>query len=406
MLFAEVLGLALRALWGHKLRTLLTVVGVVIGVAAVIAVVSFVDGLNAYVAERVLNLGADVFLIGKSSPVITNMDEWLEMQRRRDLTMDDYHAVAENCPDCLWVGASLGRNGDVVFGNNSIRDTQVRGWSERMSYILDIEIEYGRHVSAHEVASAAPVVVVGWDIYDQLLRGRDPLQQDVRVDGAVFEVVGVAKKRGSALGQSRDNYVFMPITTYLKGYGGRQSIRIFGKARGEAALAAAMDQARVVLRARRHLRYDQKDDFSIENNQSFIAIWQGISSAFFMTIILISSIALLVGGIVIMNMMLVSVTERTREIGIRKALGAKRRDILLQFLVEACVMAGTGGALGILIGYGVATGVSALTSLPATVKVWSVVMGLTVATSIGLFFGVYPANRAARLDPVVALRHE
>jgi putative ABC transport system permease protein len=406
MHFWETIQLSLAALWSHKLRSLLTLLGVIIGVTAVIAVVSFVDGLNAYVAERIFNLGADVFLVGKTPGVITDMDTWLEANKRRDLTIDDYRAVAEACQDCRWVGTTLGRNGEVFYGNNSIRDTGIRGWSHLMPYIYDMNIEFGRHFSSVEEERSAPVVVIGRDIYDTLLSGLDPLGRQLRIDGAGFEVIGVAKKRGSALGQSRDNFVLMPVTTYMKRYGSRQSVRIWGKARGEDRLAAAMDQARLVLRARRHLRYDQKDDFALENNQSFLALWQGISSAFFVTIILIASISLVVGGIVIMNMMLVSVTERTHEIGIRKALGARRRDILLQFLLEASTIAGVGGAVGILLGLGIAQGVSALTSLPAAVELWSVLMGLAVATSVGLFFGVYPANRAARLDPVVALRAE
>lgn len=408
MNFWETVRLALGALWAHKLRTLLTLIGVILGVGAVIVVVSLVDGANSYMATRVFNfLGADVFVVSKASPVITNMDDWLESQRRRDLTMEDFRAVEEGCQACVWVGATLGRGGEVAYGNNSIRDTLVRGWTERVPYILDIPLEFGRHVSPHEVESAAPVVVIGWDIYQQLLPGLDPLNREVRVDGAVFQVIGVAQRRGSALGQSRDNFVLMPITTYIKRYGSRQSVlRIFGKSGGTEHLAAAMDQTRLILRARRHLAYNQKDDFALDNNEAFLATWKGISSAFFMTIILISAIALIVGGIVIMNMMLVSVTERTREIGIRKALGARRRDILLQFLVEASAIALVGGAIGIVGGLVVARVVSALTELPAAVKVWSVLMGLTAATSVGLFFGVYPANRAARLDPVVALRAE
>ena len=406
MNFWETIRLSLGALWAHKLRSFLTLLGVIIGVAAVIAVVSFVDGLNAYVAERVFNLGADVFLVGKAPAVITDMDTWLEASKRHDLNLDDYRAVAEACSDCRWVGAGLSRGGEVVFGNNSVRDTRVQGWTYTVPYIWNMDVEMGRHLSPGDDQRSLPVAVIGWDVYDTLLKGLDPLHRQVRVDGALFEVIGVIKKRGSTLGMSRDNFVLMPISTFMKRYGSRQSIRIFGKARSDAALTPAMDQARLVLRGRRHLSYDQKDDFAVENNQSFLALWAGISSAFFTTIILISSISLIVGGIVIMNMMLVSVTERTHEIGLRKALGARRRDILLQFLVEASALAFVGGALGILLGLGIAQMVSAFTSLPAAVKGWSVVIGLGVATSVGLFFGVYPANRAARLDPVAALRAE
>lgn len=406
MNFLETVQLALAALWAHKLRSLLTLLGVIIGVTSVIAVVSFVDGLNAYVAERIFNLGADVFLAGRSPAVIIDMDTWLEARKRREITWEDYEAVREACTECRWVGATLRRNGEVVFGNNSVRDTFIAGYTYYMPFIYDIEVEFGRHLSEAEQDRSAPVAVIGWDIYETLFNGLDPLNREVRVDGTPFQIVGVAKKRGSALGQSRDNFVIIPLSTYLKRYGSRQSLRIWGKAYGEERLEAAMDQVRLVLRARRHLSYNQNDDFALENNQSFLAIWESISAAFFVAIIAVSSIALVVGGIVIMNMMLVSVTERTREIGIRKALGARRGDILKQFLLEAGTIAFVGGAIGILLGLGIAQGVAALTSLPAAVKGWSVVMGLLVSTSVGLFFGVYPANRAARLDPVVALRME
>jgi putative ABC transport system permease protein len=406
MSFFETVQLALAALWVHKLRSLLTLLGVIIAVTSLIAVVSLVDGLNAYVAERIFNLGADVFLAGKAPAVITDMDTWLEANKRRDLTWEDYQAVKEACSECRWVGATLRRNGQVVFGNNSLRDPFIGGYTYYMPFIYDIDIEFGRHLSEAEEARSAPVAVIGWDIYENLFAGRDPINREIRIDGTLFQVVGVAKKRGSALGQSRDNFVIIPLPTYMKRYGSRQSLRIWAKANGEERLAAAMDQVRLVLRARRHLRYDEKDDFALENNQSFLALWQGISSAFFMTIIAVASIALVVGGIVIMNMMLVSVTERTREIGVRKALGARRGDILKQFLFEASTIAFVGGALGVLAGFAIAKGVSALTALPAVVKGWTILLGLLVATKVGLFFGVYPATRASKLDPVVALRQE
>jgi len=406
MRLGETIQLALQALWAHKLRSLLTLLGIIIGVSSVIAVVSFVDGLNTYVAERIFNLGADVFVASKAPLVITNMDAWLEAEKRRDLTMEDYREVEKTCTECRWVGATLRRRGEVIFSNNSLQDTRVVGWSYQMPYIYDMEVEWGRFYGPGEDDRSAMVAVVGWDVYEQLIVPHDPIGQEIRVDGALLEVIGVIEKRGSMLGQSRDNFVMIPLNTYYKRYGGRQSVYIWGKARGEETLPRAMDQARLVLRARRHLSYEQQDDFALETNESFLAIWAGISSAFFATIIAIASIALIVGGIVIMNMMLVSVSERTHEIGIRKSLGARRRDILLQFLLESSLLAFSGGLLGVAFGLALAFGISALFGLPAALKGWSIASGLAVATSVGLFFGVYPANRAARLDPVEALRAE
>jgi putative ABC transport system permease protein len=406
MLIGETIRLALQVLWMHKLRSVLTLLGIIIGVSSVIAVVSFVDGLNAYVAEKIFNLGADVFIASKAPVVITSMDAWLAAEKRRDLTMEHFGAVEEACTECQWVGATLRRRGEVVFGNNSLGDTFVAGWSYGMPYIYDMEVQWGRFYGPSEDDHSSMVAVVGWDVYEELIAPRDPIGQEIRVDGAVFEVIGVVEKRGSTLGQSRDSFVMIPLNTYDKRYGGRQSVRIWGKARAEGALPQAMEQARLALRIRRHLGPGQEDDFEVETNESFLAIWANISAAFFATIIAIASIALVVGGIGIMNMMLVSVSERTHEIGIRKSLGARRRDILLQFLLESSVLALLGGFLGVAFGLGLAFAVSALFGLPAAIKVWSIAGGLGVAISVGVFFGVYPANRGARLDPVVALRSE
>jgi putative ABC transport system permease protein len=249
---------------------------------------------------------------------------------------------------------------------------------------------------------------VGTDIVEQLLAGVDPLGQEIRVDGWTYQVIGVGKKKGKTLGQSADNYVMIPITVYIKKYGAHaNSIEIWGKASSTGApLNQAIDEARVVLRARRHDPPGQDDSFQVETNASLLSIWGDISNTFFMATIGIAAVSLVVGGIVIMNIMLVSVTERTREIGIRKALGARREDVLMQFLIEAVMLALLGGVLGVLAGIGVAEAVTALIGMPSSIKLWAVAAGLLVAASVGVFFGVYPARKAARLDPIVALRFE
>jgi putative ABC transport system permease protein len=407
MTFAEAMRISSASLWAHKLRSALTLLGVVIGVMSVVAVVSFINGLNSYVAEKIFNLGADVFLVNRGPTIVATIDDYLMTQKRRKFTLEDYQAVRDACRGCLEVGASLNHtNAEIKYGTNYLKDTNARGWTPSMTRLYDVDLTAGRHITDADLSRAAPVCTVGWDIVDNLLAGTDPLGRTIRVDGVECRVIGVGKKLGSALGQSRDNWVILPITTFQKEYGNQQSLRIWGKANGPERLDSTMDEVRQVLRGRRHLAYGAKDDFVIETNQSFLALWAGLTSAFFGVTVVIASISLVVGGIVIMNIMLVSVTERTSEIGLRKSVGARRRDILLQFLIEASTLSAIGGIWGILLGVLLAKLVSWVTPLPSAIETWSIVLGFLMATSVGLFFGIYPASRAARLDPVVALRAE
>jgi len=408
MTSTEGVRIALQSLWANKLRSFLTMLGVVIAVAAVIAVVTFTSGLDRYVAERVFRLGTDVFIVSKISPVITNVEQLIEGEKRKDLTMEDYYAVREACQKCSVVAASvLNPVGHVRYAEHSLNDTWIRGITPTMAIVLDLNLTSGRMLNDTDEDNRSAVAVIGTDVVENLFPGEDPLGKEIRVEGQIYRVIGVGEKQGKTLGQSLDNYIAIPISAYLKQYGSHTSIRISGKAHGVGSqLTGAIDEVRVVLRARRHDAPGQPDSFVAETNDNFLSLWRNLTQTLFITITAIAAIALVVGGIVIMNIMLVAVTERTREIGIRKAMGARRQDVLMQFLIESATVALLGGLLGVIFGISFAKAITALIGMPSAVRLWAVVAALFVATSVGLFFGVYPAKRAAKLDPIAALRFE
>jgi putative ABC transport system permease protein len=404
---SEAISIATASLWAHKMRTVLTLLGVVIGVTAVIAVVSLVGGLNTYVANAISNnLGADTFLINRAPSIISNIDQWQEAQKRRKFFYADYNYLLDNCHTCRNVAADLNTVGDVKYGTQDLSSTDIIGFTYQMPEVYKRDLAMGRYFTRMDELRSAPVCDVGYDIWNKLMPGSNPVGKEIRVDSGECQIIGVATKRGSLMGQSEDDWVIMPLTTYQTIYGGNNSLTLWAKAYSTKTLQITMDEVRLLLRGRRHVPYLKPDDFAMDTNQSFLQLWSSISSTFFGVTIGIASISLIVGGIVIMNIMLVSVTERTREIGLRKSLGARRVDIQKQFLIESSTIAAIGGAIGVSLGILLAKIVTWTTALPSSVALWSVLMGLLVAISVGLFFGVYPATKAAKLDPVVALRSE
>jgi putative ABC transport system permease protein len=412
MRLLEGIFIALASLVANKLRSILTLIGVIIGVMTVIAITSIIAGMNKYVADQLSAVGSDTFFINKWG-LIMSEDEWWEALKRKSITLDDMKAVEDNCPSCYKVGASADITRRVKCGNVYLDDVSITGVTANLIDIIDIKVEQGegRYVSRFEEEHNRAVVFIGWEIKDKLFGQVDPIGKDIKIGNQKFRVVGIAQKRGSFLGQSRDNFVHVPITTFFKHFGrhryGREvSVDIVVKAVSFESMSEAMDQARVILRARRHVPYDKQDDFAMMTGETFMDLYRQFTSTAYLTMIGISSIALLVGGIVIMNIMLVSVKERTREIGIRKALGARRKDVLWQFLIESVTLSLVGGMLGVLLGLGAGKIVAMNSPLPASADPFWIITGLILATSVGLIFGVYPAVKAARLDPIEALRYE
>ena len=405
MEFKEAIRLALQSLWANKLRSVLTLLGVVIGVASVIAVVTLVNGANTYVTTKFTSYGADVFTVSKMPQLITNSDDYQRYQKRKNILLPDYAYVKDNCKRCVAIGAQQANRGKVVRGTQSVTDSQVRGYTWQMPALQNLNIMQGRGFTEMDEEHASHVAIIGTDIQDHLFEGIDPLGQELRVDGTPYTVIGIAEKQGSTFGASQDNWVGVPLTAFQKSYGTAKTLTIYVKA-GSAGptLEAAADEVRVLVRSQRHDAPGAPDSFELDTNNTLVGFFSTITNSFGMVAGAIALISLVVGGIVIMNIMLVSVTERTREIGIRKALGARPQDILMQFLIESGMMALVGGAIGVIGGIVVAQVVTVLVGFPSTIAVWSVLAGLVMATGTGIFFGVYPARKAAQLDPIVALR--
>ena len=400
----DTLKIAFTPLSAHKLRTVLTLLGLIIGVMSLILVMTLIQGANAYVESKIANLGTDIFQVSKVPLATADFQKILEARKHRDLTFDDWHALEDRCRHCLAVGAQVITFGQARSEAQSLKDVTLRGETANMGWISTLDIASGRFFSEGEQHAAVPVVVLGDEVAQKLFTGRSALQKTIRIAGEEFTVVGVADRIGAILGQDQDTFVILPISVFEKLFGTRHSL-IF-QVKGKPPLGPIEDEVRLILRPRRHLAPTAPDDFYFATADTYLDLWKDISSVFFLVFVLISSVSSAVGGIVIMNITLVSVTERTKEIGLRRSVGATQRDIAHQFLVEVLAQCLAGGFAGVALGFGLALVLRRLTPFPAVIQPWVALLGLLLASVIALVFGVYPAIKAARLDPVVALRSE
>ncbi|MBE0566970.1 MAG: ABC transporter permease [Krumholzibacteria bacterium] len=401
--------IALASLRGHKLRTFLTLLGNIVGTMSVIAVVSLIYGADRYVSEVVLDEGTDVFTITRVDGLqfLTDFDAFLESLTNPELTLDDRTYLLERMTEARTVGARISRSAEVRAGGRSYRGVNVRGVTEDYPLLEDVPLAAGRQLTPVDVAASRQSVVLGWDVARDLFpRHADPVGREVKIGGRHFTVVGLIEDRGTVLGENRNEVALIPVTAWQKLYGTGESLDLRVAAADLARLEQAKDEATFLMRVRHRVRPLERNDFAIRTSDQLLDIWGGISGAIYGALVPLVGISLVVGGIVLMNVMLVSVTERTREVGVRKALGARRVSIMWQFLVEAITLSLVGGVIGILIGLVLAWAISLVSPLPFAVAGWSLVLGLGTTFLIGAVFGTWPAWKAAGFDPVEALRHE
>ncbi|MBM3262841.1 MAG: ABC transporter permease [candidate division Zixibacteria bacterium] len=404
----ENIRVALQALWENKLRSFLTILCVVVSIMAIVAVVSLIDGMNTYVQEEVISQGTDVFVMERVNhiDVLTNFDLFLKSLRYPNVTLSDAEAITQEVPLARYVDPSVNFSQRVLYGDRFVDMVEVRGRSSEYPIIGDFPLLDGRHLAMVDVSLRREVCVLGWDVAKTLFPSEDPIGKRILFGKRHYEVVGVIGEKPSVLGANQNLFVLTPITTLLKHYGTRRSLTVAIKTGSVETLPAAMEQTRALIRLRRKLRPGTDDNFHLSTSEPLMMLWRNISQGIFSATIGLVSITLVIGGIIIMNIMLVAVTERTREVGLRKALGARRRDILIQFLVESVTLSTVGGLLGVAMGFLGAFLIASFTPLPYAIKEWSIALALIIVFAVGLFFGIYPANRAAQLDPVEALRHE
>jgi putative ABC transport system permease protein len=403
----EAFWIALEALRAHKLRSVLTLLGVVIATTTLIVVMSIINGMNLYIADHIANLGANVFIVHQYKWA-QGYEEWLKARRRnKAIRIEEYEFLRENLKGYKNIGASTRLHSvdtSARYQGHTLYDVDISGVTPNMIDIGQQKVETGRYITDSDYQHESMVCFIGRDLVDQFFPSVDPLNKEILVNGIPFRVIGVAQKIGSTFGESQDNFVQIPLTTFRKFYSARPSLAVSVQAWSAQQMVVLEDEVRTLLRARRHVPYRESDNFGINASETIMDTWHRITGAIFAVTIGIVAVFMVVGGIVIMNIMLASVTERTHEIGIRKSLGARRRDILMQFVIESSVMACIGGGLGVLLALILSKIVDYF--FTSTVPLSAVLVGLFLSTAVGLFFGIYPASKAAKLDPIEALRTE
>jgi putative ABC transport system permease protein len=404
--YVEAAKIALASILSHKLRSFLTLLGVIIGVAVVTAVATVIEGANVYISEKIATLGSGVFRVQKASPTgFGNFEKFLEALRKNpDLTIEDLAALREGVALAQNIGAQDGTSLPVKYSNSTLEGIGIQGVTPDFIQLSNVEVAQGRYFSDFDDQDRRHVCFIGSEVARSLFAEGDPLGKEIRLGRDYYQVIGVAKGLGAVLGISQDNFVQMPLSTFRKSYGTRRSLTFIVRARDGVPLESVLDQVRLILRTRHKLDYNQPDDFSLITDEVTEQLFGQITGTVAAVAFPVVGISLVIGGIVIMNIMLATVTERTREIGIRKSLGATKRDILIQFLVESGMLSGLGGVIGLLIAIAAMKLVGLVAPVPVAVPVWAPVIAITVSTLVGIFFGLYPARRAASLDPIVALR--
>jgi putative ABC transport system permease protein len=399
--------IALDAIWSAKLRSFMTVLGNIVAVTSIIAVVSLIQGLNASVKTAILNqAGADSFNI-QQFPITRSDEEFDKVRNNPRITLADVRAIRRYSDLAGAVMADAGSNGRLTYRDKSIDQTGIQGVTEDYVNFSSFDAERGRLMSPTEVQTSRPVAVIGWGTADRLFGADvDPLDKVIQIEGVHFRVVGVSAKRGTLLGRSQDEFAVVPLGQFQMMFGSRPRLSVSVKPRDVAEIAQAKEEATLALRIARRLKPKQSDNFGIFTSDTILDLYHQATNGIFAVLVGVVGLSLVVGGIVIMNIMLMVVTERTREIGLRKALGARRSDIMAQMLTESVVLSIFGGIIGTLVGAAIAVTIARFTPIPAAVELWSVGLGITITALVGLFFGLYPAMRAARLDPIEALRKE